>query len=458
MRSIRAQLLRWLLPGFVVVCAVASLAVYLAAKEAIDADLDARLGRLVGAARLALRNQVTSGTTGPRAPALRAFLSKEEFQSPGQYFQSWTHTGVVDRRSPNLSSMDLPRPPALTRDAVRYDGMLPSGERVRISAMRFPESGRTLPLDFAVAISRSEGEARLSRLLTDLLIGGVGCCAVLCLLLVLALRFALRPLARVGEQASTMGTGSLHERFATEAIPVEIAPIVSRLNDLMARLEQGFERERRFNGHLAHELRTPLAAIRSTSEVAAKWPDQSSPDDFRDIAQAAARLQQTVDSLLLLARLETASAEVTRETVALRPLIEECLTLYADRAGRRGLTFDTHLDASPTLETDPRLLRIIVTNLISNATEYAPLGSEIILSATSGESFLRIGNLAPDLTSTDIPHLFDRLWRKDATRSDADHTGLGLAIASSCALALGFALTAELETGGILQMSLHHQK
>src|SRR5204862_4167903 len=149
-------------------------------------------------------------------------------------------------------------------------------------------------------------------------------CTVLCGLLALALRISMRPLVRLGEQATTMGADSLHERFAVETMPREIEPIVTRLNDLMARLEEGFDRERRFSGYLAHELRTPLAAIRATSEVAAKWPEQSSPDDFHEIAQSAARLQHTVDSLLVLSRLETASADVTSEAVVLGPLVDEC--------------------------------------------------------------------------------------------------------------------------------------
>lgn len=458
MSSIRAQLLGWLLPGFVVVFAAAGFGVYYSAKQAIDSDLEARLGRLAGSARLALRNQMTASAGGARGPALNAFASKEEFQSPGQYFQVWTSGGEVNRRSPNLGHADLPRPPELTRDASRYDGTLANGDRVRISAMRFPQMGRTPPLDFAVAISRSEGEARLSRLVGDLVIGGVGCCAVLCVLLVVALRFAMRPLARVGEQAAAMGAGSLHERFAAEALPREMVPIVARLNDLMGRLEQGFERERRFSSYLAHELRTPLAAIRATSEVAAKWPDQSSPDDFHEIAQSTARLQQTVDSLLLLARLETTSAEITSEPVALRPLVEECLTLHMGRAQERDLSFDLRLDQSLTLGTDPRLLRIIVSNLMANATEYAPMGSEVVITGTEGDPVLCVANLAPDLAVDDIPRLFDRLWRKDAPRSDAAHAGLGLSIASSCALALGFTLAAELDGSGVLQLSLHRQK
>ncbi len=458
MRSIRVQLLGWLLPGFVLVCTVAIFGVYYSAQQAIEADLDARLSRLAGSARLALRNQTTAGTGASRGPGLRAFVAKEEFQSPGQYFELWTSTGEPERRSPNLGNADLPPPPKSMHDAIRYNGTLRDGERVRVSTMQYPQGGGNPPLAFAVALSRREGEARLSRLLTDLAIGGIGCCAVLCLLSALALKVAMRPLAQVGEKAAAMGAGSLHERFDAEAMPSEIAPLVARLNDLMARLEQGFERERRFSGYLAHELRTPLAAIRATSEVAAKWPEQSSPDDFHEITQATMRLQQTVDSLLLLSRVETASADVTSQPVELSALVEECLTLHLDRAKQRELTFDLQHDPSLIVETDPHLLRIIVSNLIANATDYAPQGTAIVIAATNGDPFLRVGNPAPDLTSEDIPHLFDRLWRKDATRSDAAHAGLGLSIASSCAVALELVLTAELGESGTLQMSLHSKK
>lgn len=458
MKSIRAQLLRWLLPGFVVVCVAAILGVYFSAKQAVNADLDSRLARLAGAARLALRNQATAGAAGTRTPGLRAFLAKEDFQSPGQYFELWTSAGVPERRSPNLGSADLPLPPELTRDAIRYDGVLPNGDRVRISAMQYPQSGGSPPLAFAVALSRTEGEARLSRLLADLVMGGVACCAVLCLLLALALRYALRPLARVGEQAAEMGAASLHERFATQAMPLEIVPIVARLNDLMARLEEGFERERRFSGYLAHELRTPLAAIRSTSEVALKWPEQATPEDHAGIARLAARLQQTVDGLLVLARAETLSAEIVREDVALRPLVEECVALHAERAREREITFNPQLDETAVLQTDARLLRIIMTNLIANAVEYAPPRSEVTLACRATDRLFEVTNAAPALTAEDVPHLFERLWRKDAARSDASQAGLGLSLAQSCAKALGFVLSAELDARGLLSVSLRGKK
>jgi two-component system sensor histidine kinase QseC len=457
-RSIRTQLLAWLLPGFAIVCVAAGVGVYFSERQAFEADLDARLGKLAGLARLALRTQGTSGENTTRGPTVRMFSTREEFKTPGQYFEQWTVGGAVERKSPNLESIDLRRPAEFPREELRYNAALENGDRVRVSAVRVAQIGSAPPADFAVALSRRDGDARLSRLIAKLVIGGLACCVVLCGLLALALRTSMRPLVRLGEQATTMGAASLHERFAVEAMPREIAPIVTRLNDLMARLEEGFERERRFSGYLAHELRTPLAAIRSTSEVALKWPEQATPEDHAAIARLAARLQQTVDSLLLLARAETISAEIVREAVPLRPLVEECAALHAERAREREVTLTMRLDETAVLQTDARLLRIIITNLIANAVEYAPPRSEVTLACRATDRLFEVTNEAPALTAEDVPNLFERLWRKDAARSDAAHAGLGLSLAQSCASALGLVLVAELDSRGMLSVSLRGEK
>ena len=458
MRSIRAQLLVWLLPSVAVVCVAAGVGIYFSERQAFEADLDARLGKLAGLARLALRTQGTSGANTTRGPTVRVFSTREEFKTPGQYFEQWTNGGAVERKSPNLGNIDLPRPADFPREELRYNAALENGDRVRVSAVRVAQMGPAPPADFAVALSRRDGDARLSRLVAKLMMGGLACCVVLCGLLALALRTSMRPLVQLGEQATTMGADSLHERFAVEAMPSEIAPIVTRLNDLMARLEEGFERERRFSGYLAHELRTPLAAIRSTSEVALKWPEQATPEDYGAISRLAARLQQTVDSLLLLARAETISAEIVREAVTLRPLVEECAVLHAERAREREVTLTMRLDETAVLQTDARLLRIIITNLIANAVEYAPPGSEVTLACRATDRLFEVTNAAPALTDQDVPHLFERLWRKDAARSDASHAGLGLSLARSCASALGLTLTAELDSRGVLSVSLRGEK
>ncbi|WP_414662723.1 sensor histidine kinase [Horticoccus sp. 23ND18S-11] len=454
MISLRTQLLAWLLPGFVLVCAAAGVGVYFSVRDAFEADLDARLGRLAGMARLALNNPSGDATGGPRGMTLRAFIAREDFKASGQYFEQWTPGGTAERRSPNLGDVHLPRPTQFGREAVRYDSTLDNGDRVRVSAMRFAQVGATPAAEFAVALSRKDGDERLSRLVVQLAVGGLAGCAALCVLLALALRFAMRPLIRLGDQAASMGASSLHMRFPAESMPSEVVPIVSRLNDLIARLEESFERERRFSGYLAHELRTPLAAIRSTSEVAAKWPEQSSSEDYAEIARITTRLQQTVDTLLLLSRTEIASADVVRESVPLRPLVEQCAALHAERVREREITLTLQIPDSLILKTDPRLLRIVVMNLIANAVEYTPPGSAVTIAGFSRDNPLEVSNPAPMLRPADLPNLFERLWRKDMARTDSAHAGLGLSLAQGCASALGFDLSADLSSPPLLKMSL----
>jgi signal transduction histidine kinase len=83
----------------------------------------------------------------------------------------------------------------------------------------------------------------------------------------------LSPLNQLANQAASITADSLATRFPTEIWPGELTPISSRLNDLLERLEQSFERERRFSADLAHELRTPIAELRSLAELALKWPE-----------------------------------------------------------------------------------------------------------------------------------------------------------------------------------------
>src|SRR5262245_46142070 len=110
MRSIRAQLLAWLLPGFVAVCLAAGGGVYFSAGRGFEADLDTRLGELTGMARSALRLQMAGATDATRGPTMQMFLARDEFKAPGQYFQEWTPDGTTVRKSSNLAPADLTRP------------------------------------------------------------------------------------------------------------------------------------------------------------------------------------------------------------------------------------------------------------------------------------------------------------------------------------------------------------
>src|SRR5215217_2544864 len=104
MTSLRTQLLAWLLPGFVLIGAAAGVGVYYSVRHAFEAELDARLGRLAGMARLALHNQVGVAASGPRGMTLRAFIAREDFKASGQYFEQWKPDGTAERSWPTLAA------------------------------------------------------------------------------------------------------------------------------------------------------------------------------------------------------------------------------------------------------------------------------------------------------------------------------------------------------------------
>jgi signal transduction histidine kinase len=267
------------------------------------------------------------------------------------------------------------------------------------------------------------------------------------LIVTTAVRRGLAPLDAVGQRAAAIDASTLQTRFATDAVPAELRPITERLNDLLARLDEAFQRERRVTADIAHELRTPIAELRTLAEVGVKWPEEAA---FQDTLQIARRMETLVTGLLALARHDAGHQPVAREPVALRTLVDEVWSPLAERARSRQL--DVAIDVKGEWQTDPTLLRMIVGNLIANAVEYAPDRGQIRVAGN--ESQLDISNTTNQLTREDLPHLFDRFWRKDAARTHDGHSGLGLTLARSATTALGLELSAEMPDAATLRMSL----
>ena len=347
----------------------------------------------------------------------------------------------------NLNGEKIPLIKRHFRDVIFYDTEIGDlgNMRVRVEKMGPIKSQfNSAPAVIVLAVSRESLDEELSYLSIKLWAGGFFACAIFGGVLSFALKRSLKPLRVLGEQASQISAETLNVRFSEEKAPSDLRPIIVGLNGMMENVESSFLRERRFSADLAHELRVPLAAIRSTSEVALKWPEESSSEDFSEIAAISIQLQQTLDGLLQLARFESGAASVVCEEVNLADLISEVISLHSKCAEKRGIIFETDFaDDKFSVESDPRLLRMIFSNLINNAVEYATENSAIILRSNSSEIFV-CQNLVTDLDESDLPKIFDRLWRKDGVRTEFGHSGLGLSIVKSCAEVLGFCVEARL--------------
>ncbi len=371
---------------------------------------------------------------------------------------------ALERRSTSLGDdRDLPPPGgAFPDEPLYYDSHLPDGSRVRAVAFDFrPRSwrrrgdgeGAELPeLQAVVAIDAEPMHATLRNVLLG--IGGVGALAALASvgLVHFALRDGLKPLRRLGDQLGEIDAASLDGRFSSKGMPLELTPITERLNALMARLEKSFERERRFSSDLAHELRTPVAELRTMSEVSLRFGDGTADrEQTEQTLEIAEDMGAIIEALLALGRYENGQAEIEREEVDLGGFAADCWRPFEARAAGRNLRAELHLQPGGTVATDAKLLRLILTNLFSNAVEYTPEGGAV--SIRNDGASLAVRNDAPELTREQLPQLFERFWRADGSRTGGGHSGLGLPLASACAEVLGLRLTAELD-GGQLELRL----
>jgi two-component system sensor histidine kinase QseC len=260
----------------------------------------------------------------------------------------------------------------------------------------------------------------------------------------------------VAERASRIDANSLMERFPIEEMPAELQPIAGRLNDLLARLEGSFDRERRFSANLAHELRTPLAELRSQAELALKWPDERTADADRVVLEITLQMETLVERMLALARAEQSPANVKREEIALLPLAGELVAAIRPVVAARGLKIALAVPEEAAISADAVLLRSILSNLLENAANYGRSGGDITVSFSreAGRFALTVANPVDNLGAEDVPRLFERFWRKDSSRTGGTHAGLGLALSRSLAAQMGYSLDAALAANGVIAVTL----
>jgi two-component system sensor histidine kinase QseC len=452
MISIRRQLTRDLLCSFVLLLGGGLAAVFFSARDEIKEQFDDAL-RAKALAISTLTEQ--NGEGGIELDFTNQFFHSFSGEHPRDYFQLLQPDGLTLARSDSLHGADLPRRPGTLQHPRFWNLTLPNGSPGRAISLTFnakAQEGETdapaadLPVQLIVASDRADLDEALDELLS--IAGGCGVLLLVATLWVMprVLKRGLQPLERLAEQASHIDADSLTTRFPLDRLPAELQPIAGRLNDLLARLEQSFERERRFSADLAHELRTPLAELRSLAECSLKWPETREPANDRDTLAIATQMEAIVTSLLALARGEQGRLSASLQPVSITPLLEETWRRFAARAESRQLRVQVNL-APVSAIADAALLRSILGNLFDNAVDYTPAAGEIALDLRiEGDSVvIRLANITDGLDSADIPKMFDRFWRKETARTGGKHFGLGLSLARTLAQAMGWTLAAELD-------------
>jgi heavy metal sensor kinase len=251
---------------------------------------------------------------------------------------------------------------------------------------------------------------------------------------------ALDPLEQMAQLTEGITARRLGERIPVRNPDDELGHMASVLNGLLKRLEESFESLQRFTSDVAHELRTPLAAMRSVGEVGlqAKHGAEKYRDIIGSMLEEVAKLNSMVDTLLTLAHAETGATELHRTVFPFMELVSESAAVVGVLAEEKNQTVSVNGDSGINIWADYALMRMAVVNLLDNAVKYSPPDSAIRLSlqaedgADSSTGFveLEIEDEGPGIPEGARQRVFDRFFRLDEARTrDQGGAGLGLPIA-----------------------------
>lgn len=389
------------------------------------------------------------------------------------YVQVWAADGATLYKSASLANADLDRRASVAGNSVCYSAVLPDGSPGRASCLTFlprmeteraGEEGLSVGqgeghLSLAVARSTSHIDVAMARLrLLLFLVGGVSVAVATCALGFYVAR-SLRPLNHLAHEIGQLGEDDLTATIGQTGYPRELEPVISRLNQLLSRVHTAFQRERTMNANVAHELRTPLTGLRLKLDVAVSR-DRETQQYRQTLGECLAiteQLQQLVDNLLSLARLNAGQFELKTECVDLGVLIEDRRNAVSEETQRRRL--QVHRDVAPqaTLVTDRTLLGMAVRNLLANAVAYADEGGKISVQVRREGDRVEISvlNSGSNLSQEEAESALIPFWRHDPSRNSAGvHCGLGLSLVQQIALALGGQLSVKSCRGGQFEATI----
>jgi two-component system sensor histidine kinase TctE len=411
-RSLRAHLLRLLLPPIVALLAVGAAVAYYPsvgpATQAYDqalVDIGLAIGQHVRVTSTEYRFELPS--------AVEQVLRTDRFDKI--YYRVLSPAGLEIGGDPLL-----PAPPA---DAVAFNTVF-NGEKVRVMSVQAP-CGRSacnvLVAETMVKRERLARDAVLQTLFPELLI------AIATLVIVwFGVKRGLQPLARLSDEIKARSAGDLRAIDAAGA-PEETRPLVGALNGLLGEVSAASLKQQRFLADAAHQLRTPLAGLQAHTELALAQPvPQGVRAQLEQVHRATIRTARLANQLLALARAEPGARSVTAP-VDLKSIAGGEADDWVRQSLARDIDLGFELEPAP-VEGDPFLLREALANLVHNALEYSPRGGHVTVRTgrRNGDAFLEVEDDGPGIAPEERSRVLERFYRVPGTPGTG--SGLGLAI------------------------------
>lgn len=418
--SLQARVLWLVLGTSVAVWLAAAVLAWSDARHELDELLD---GHLAQAAALLVAQQV-HGEDDERvdAPALHRYAPRVSFQV--------FHEGRLALRSANA-----PATPLVTgsgRSLQGFHTIALGGERWRVFATRGAEQ------DVQVFVAEREGSRAsiLRAVLRSTLWPVAYALPLLALAAWLAVRLGLRPLRAAGASLRLRNPEDLGA-LDTQSAPREVRALLDPLNALFARIATLLERERRFTGDAAHELRTPIAAIRTQAQVALVATDEAQRQHaLRSTLAGCDRAVRLVEQLLTLSRLEAGAAPALRR-VDLAQVVRGVVAELAPASVARGQALEFEASGPAPMAGDEILLAVLARNAVDNAIRYSPAGARIVVQVARRDAQVElvVEDSGPGLATEHLQRLGERFFRVEG--SGETGSGLGWSILQRIAAAHG---------------------
>jgi heavy metal sensor kinase len=317
------------------------------------------------------------------------------------------------------------------RKSVAFNAKI-AGEHFRVWRDSIDVAG--IRYDIILATSTKEPDEALERFRHILYMG------VPSLLLIAALggywmsRRALAPVDEIIQSARKISAQNLAMRLAVPQTGDELERLATTLNEMLSRFDTAFQRITQFTADASHELRTPVAVIRTSAELALRQPRAET--EYREALSHILRESETVsrmiEQLLLLARADSGSTSIPTTRTNLSDILEKVWPQASILAESKHLTPEASIPQVPVwIRGDAASLERLFLILLDNAVKYTPDGGRIELRVSTNDGFAvtEIRDTGIGIASEDIPHIFDRFYRADRARSrETGGTGLGLAI------------------------------
>ena len=428
-RSIRFRLTCWYSVALTAGLALFGAAIWLSMRHSLLTEVDRTLADRTHKLGVLLNHELAADPAGD----LREELDEYSRVLPA---------GVLLQIRDSLGSVyftsvaDFPFPGSVGPDST-YTNVTWQDHRYRVLTEKILLDGEPFQLGIAISLETIEG-----------LLNRLGWLVFACIpAVILAASFcgywlsrrALKPVDEMTYAARSIGIGNLSERLPVPDTGDELARLSGTWNEMLSRLEAAVKRLSQFTADAAHELRTPLAVIQSTAELAARRPRSAEgyKDALRQIVTETGHMTQLVDDLLVLARCDSDSAEMPMRTLDLAPLVREICAGFGSRSESSAIRFSVRIpDKSFPMSGNESALRRLVFALLDNAIKYSIPGGEIRIeiAESAGGISLEVRDTGIGIPAPELPHIFERFYRAEDARVAANEGhGLGLSLAEGIA-------------------------